>query len=58
MAGGGKDDPGDGGPAIKAYVEVQSIATDNSGNLYVAGYRRVRKVSPDGIVTTIAGNGK
>ena len=57
VAGGGKNDPGDGGPATSAQLAVQSIAVDSSGTLYIAGYRRVRKVSADGIVTTVAGNG-
>jgi len=58
VAGGGKDDPGDGGPATSAQIAVESIAMDAPGNLYIAGNRRVRKVSPDGTITTLAGNGK
>jgi sugar lactone lactonase YvrE len=58
VAGGGKDDPGDGGPAAGAQIAVESIAFDASGNLYIAGYLRVRRVSPDGTITTVAGNGK
>ena len=51
---------GDGGPAIAASLTSTSqIAVDAAGNLYIADYaaNRVRKVSPAGIVTTIAGNG-
>jgi sugar lactone lactonase YvrE len=34
------------------------IALDNAGNLYIADARsRVRKVGPDGIITTVAGGG-
>jgi len=33
------------------------IALDGSGDLYIAGSCRVRKVSPDGIIDTVAGNG-
>jgi hypothetical protein len=58
VAGGGNHDPGDGGPATSAQIAVESIAIDTSGNLYIAGYRRVRKVSSDGTITTVAGNGK
>lgn len=51
---------GDGGPAIDAQVNYPTrLAVDASGNLYIADAAnyRVRKVSPDGIITTIAGNG-
>lgn len=57
VAGGGSTDPGDGGPAISAEVSVESIALDATGNLYIAGYGRVRKASPDGTIVTVAGNG-
>ncbi|MFP6582923.1 MAG: hypothetical protein VCD00_10260 [Candidatus Hydrogenedentota bacterium] len=52
---------GDGGPAIKAkFSPVTSVAIDSVGNLYIAdnGNRRVRKVTRDGIVHTVAGTGK
>ena len=57
VAGGGKNDPGDGGPAASAQIAVLSISLDSAGSLYIAGYARVRKVSPDGTITTLAGNG-
>jgi trimeric autotransporter adhesin len=57
VAGGGKSDPGDGGPATSAQIAVEGIALDVNGNLYIAGYGRVRKVSPGGTITTVAGNG-
>jgi hypothetical protein len=57
FAGGGKNNPGDGGPALSAQIAVESISIDGSGNLYIAGYSRVRKVLPDGTITTVAGNG-
>jgi hypothetical protein len=58
FAGNGQATPGDGGPATNAQVTVESMALDGSGNLYIAGYGRLRKVSTDGTITTIAGNGK
>jgi hypothetical protein len=51
---------GDGGPATSATLSIPaSIALDPSGNLYIAdtGHHRIRKVSPDGTITTVAGNG-
>ncbi len=57
VAGGGKNDPGDGGPATSAQIAVLSMSLDSAGSLYIAGYARVRKVSPDGTITTLAGNG-
>ncbi|MBD2702915.1 hypothetical protein IC229_19875 [Spirosoma sp. BT702] len=51
---------GDAGPAIFARFRAPSgIAITSSGNLYIADSenRRIRKVSPTGIINTIAGNG-
>ena len=48
---------GDGGPATSARLNATSLATDGAGNLFIAGGYRVRKVSPSGIITTVAGNG-
>jgi uncharacterized protein (TIGR03437 family) len=51
---------GDGGPATSAMLyEPISVAVDGSGNLFIAdsGNARIRKVSPGGIITTVAGNG-
>jgi sugar lactone lactonase YvrE len=51
---------GDGGPATAAQLNLPSgVAMDASGNLYIADSLsyRVRKVSAEGIITTVAGNG-
>ncbi|MBZ5579847.1 MAG: putative Ig domain-containing protein [Acidobacteriia bacterium] len=50
---------GDGGPATEATLNPNGMATDASGNLYLAdrSNNRVRKVSSTGIITTVAGNG-
>jgi sugar lactone lactonase YvrE len=48
---------GDNGPATAAELNwPEGLATDDSGNLYIGGEDYlVRKVSPTGIITTIAG---
>jgi uncharacterized protein (TIGR03437 family) len=51
---------GDGGPATRASLSAPiDVALDSKGNLYIGdiGNDRVRKVTPDGIITTCAGNG-
>ena len=35
----------------------ESLATDAGGNLYIAEYYGIRKVTPAGVITTVAGNG-
>jgi hypothetical protein len=61
VAGNGKPRfSGDRGAAISADLSLPYRAeVDSAGNLYIAdaGNNRVRKVAPDGIITTIAGNG-
>ncbi len=52
---------GDGGPANKAFIfEPMDVALDAAGNLYIAdrGNVRVRKVSPSGVISTVAGGGQ
>ncbi len=51
---------GDGGPAIAATLYYPSgVAVDAAGNVYIADSQdnRVRKVTPNGIITTVAGTG-
>jgi trimeric autotransporter adhesin len=51
---------GDGAPAISAELNLPSaVAVDSSGNLYIADYfnNRIRKVSPSGSISTVAGTG-
>ncbi len=51
---------GDGGPALEASLNFPAGLTfDASGNLYIAdrNNHRVRKVDPDGLITTVAGDG-
>lgn len=51
---------GDGGPAGNAALNAPyGLAVDKSGALYIAdlGNRRIRRVSPDGTISTVAGGG-
>lgn len=58
---------GDGGPATAARLLIsvgggllaQGLAVDHAGNLFIGdiGNHRIRRVSPDGLITTVAGNG-
>lgn len=44
---------GDGGPATSAEITAEDVAVDSAGNLFIASYNRVRKVAPDGTITTV-----
>ncbi|MFD0417948.1 NHL repeat-containing protein [Streptomyces sp. NPDC127108] len=51
---------GDGGPATAAQLyHPRAVAVDGEGSVYIADQvnHRVRKVRPDGVITTVAGNG-
>jgi uncharacterized protein (TIGR03437 family) len=52
---------GDLGPANKAQLnQPRGVGADNAGNVYIADYSnsRIRKVSLNGAIATIAGNGR
>ena len=66
VAGNGEECPewpcGDGGPAVEAPLAAQRMAIDHEGNIYLTSYiydlgfpDRIRRVSRDGIITTVAG---
>jgi sugar lactone lactonase YvrE len=51
---------GDGGPAVNAQLNrPEGVAVDRSGAIYIAdsGNNRIRRVSAEGIITTVAGGG-
>jgi serine/threonine-protein kinase len=52
---------GDGGPAVDAQLDSpQGIAVGPDGSVYISDYDndRIRKINPDGIITTFAGSGE
>ncbi|MGH9660854.1 MAG: IPT/TIG domain-containing protein, partial [Bryobacteraceae bacterium] len=67
VAGGGTAGLGEGGPATSATLAPSGVAVDGDGNLFIAEASiitrpnfagpRVRKVSPSGAITTVAGGG-
>jgi len=51
---------GDGGPATEAsFTSISGIAIGLDGSLYIADLfnHRIRRITPDGIINTVAGNG-
>lgn len=59
FAGNGTPGYADGMGTTAQLNRPSGIALDKSGNLYVADYenQRIRKITPSGLVSTIAGNG-
>ena len=58
FAGRWNEFSGDGGPATEAGLDTPSgIAVDRSGNVFIAdtGNNRIRRITPDGIITTLSG---
>lgn len=60
VAGGGNTGFGDQGSARDARLNhPTSVAADSLGNVYIADRdnHRIRRIAPDGIITTVAGTG-
>jgi uncharacterized protein (TIGR03437 family) len=58
---GDKSSSGDGGPATRAgIVQPFGVAIDGANNLYIAefGGGRIRKITPQGIISTLTGAGQ
>lgn len=49
---------GDGGPATAAKLDFPTeVTVDDVGNVWFADSGRIRRIDPNGIITTVAGNG-
>jgi sugar lactone lactonase YvrE len=57
VAGSGVSSHSDGKGTLANFTSPRGITVDPSGNLYVSDANRIRKITPTGIVTTLAGSG-
>jgi len=49
----------DGGPALLAnYQQISGLAVAADGNTYIADAARIRRIGPDGAISTVAGTGQ
>lgn len=58
---GGRDYSGDGGPAVDAVLDLPcAVRVDEADNIYIGDManQRIRRISPDGIIDTVAGTGE
>jgi sugar lactone lactonase YvrE len=59
LAGSGRIGSQDGMGTASSFFYPQGVAADSGGNVYVADKRnnKIRKITPAGVVTTLAGSG-
>jgi streptogramin lyase len=58
LAGSGEVGYFDGTGTAARFARLRGVAVDSTGNVYVSDDDRIRKISPEGIVTTLAGSGE
>ena len=59
LAGAGTSGSADGAGTAAQFYSPTGVTADSSGNVYVAdlGNHRIRKITPEGLVSTLAGTG-
>jgi sugar lactone lactonase YvrE len=60
LAGTGREGSADGPANVAEFFSPTGVAVDSAGNVYVADFdnHKVRKITPNGTVTTLAGSGQ
>ncbi|MDO6432987.1 hypothetical protein Q4E93_20430 [Flavitalea sp. BT771] len=56
LAGNGVNIIVDGDPGVAQFRQPGDLAADSQGNIYVIDGARIRKVTPQGVVSTVAGS--
>ena len=55
FAGSGVSGQSDGAGTEASFMRLTGVTLDNLGNLYVLDFHKIRKISPEGLVTTFSG---